>query len=73
MFHKNESPAAVAVIVVEGPQVVMSFPKLTEGLFTTTVTMSVQLTPFAETVQVYVVVCVGETLIVEVVAPLDHR
>ena len=58
--------------MVEVPHAATSFPKSMVGLFTTTVTLSVQLTPFVVTVHVYVVVCVGVTLMVGVVAPFDQ-
>jgi len=43
------------------------------GLATVMVISSVHETPFVVTVQVYVVVVLGETLMVGVVAPLDQR
>ena len=59
LLHKYESYPEGAVNVVEVPQRVTSLPKSMVGLFTTTVTLSVQETPLVDTVQVYVVVCVG--------------
>ena len=73
LLHKYESYPEGAVKVVEVPQTVTSAPKSITGLLTTTVTESVHETPFVVTVQVYVVVEVGETLMVGVVAPLDHK
>ena len=73
LLHKYESYPEGAVNVVEVPQTVTSVPKSITGLFTATVTESVQETPLAVIVQVYVVVEVGETLMVGVVAPLDQE
>ena len=73
LLHKYESYPVGAVNVVEVPQAVTSLPKLIVGLLTITVTLSVQLTPLIVVVQVYVVVEVGETFMVAVVAPVDHK
>ena len=73
LLHKYDSYPEGAVNVVEVPQTVTSAPKSITGLFTATVTESVQETPLAVIVQVYVVVEVGETFMVGVVAPLDQR
>ena len=74
LLHKYESYPVGAVNVVEVPQAVTSLPKSMVGLLTTTVTLSVQAFPFASvTVHVYVVVCVGVTLMLAVVAPVDHK
>ena len=73
LLHKYESNPLGAVNVVEVPQAVISLPRSMVGLFTSTVTLSVQLTPLVVVVQVYVVVTVGETLMLDVVAPPgDH-
>ena len=73
LLHKYESNPVGAVNVVEVPHTVISLPKSIVGLLTTTVTLSVQLTPLVVVVQVYVVVEVGVTLMVDVVAPPgDH-
>ena len=74
LLHKYESNPIGAVNVVEVPHTVTSFPKSMVGLFTTTVTLSVQAFPFASvTVHVYVVVCVDVTLMLAVVAPVYHK
>ena len=52
LLHEYESYPAGAVNVVEVPQAVTSLPKSMVGLFTTTVTESVQLTPLVVVVQV---------------------
>ena len=51
LLHRYESYPLGAVNVVEGPQTVRSFPKSKGGLLTTTVTLSVQLTPLIVAVQ----------------------
>ena len=73
LLHKYESNPVGAVNVVEVPQAVTSFPKSITGLLTTTVTLSVQLTPLVVVVQVYVVVIDGETEILGVVSPFDQE
>ena len=72
LLHKYESYPEGAVNVVEVPQRVTSLPKSMVGLLTTTVTLSVQLTPLIVVVQEYVVVEVGVGLMVDVVAPVDQ-
>ena len=52
LLHTYESYPVGAVNVVEVPHTVTSFPKLIVGLLTTTVTLSVQLTPLVVVVQV---------------------